>query len=526
MNVVNKIMLDLNCRDERQARQLVAHWTPQLTDVLEEALSELCNSLDDPAKTIVIDRLELNIGNLTADGFNGKLQQLKTGLLKSFYGQFNGNTAASTITQPIGVQQSDPSLPVDIASSMQTRRLGTDRVSSAPLNAKMPDNIHVMDTADREEQAFYYFLIQGNLPWWQKPADFSFDRILQNLISRKPGSFLEVLAATEPARNSLVVRMVRHASSSTLSNLFGVLSLPDADIQVLAKAFFPDLQESILQKSDARPFLSRLLHLVLDFSSGKNTESETLKDFLTTRIKTEGNAANDLPGFSDSSADISSNVQEGGRLDQEIREGMHPNDRPVERSSPPDRGMEAFFETRFQESPRTVEKYATEQAGLILIAGYLPHFFRQLGFLTEQGFASEAAQMRAIHAVHYLVTAHTDPPEYALALEKLLCGFEPSTPVLFETSVDADTLEKEANELLDSLISLWSVLKKTSKEAVRSTFLLRNGILERLSEREWALHVEKGSFDILLNAFPSGLSTSTIIFSWSKFIIYVNWERP
>lgn len=525
MNVVNKILLDLTCRDKRQAQQLVAQWTPQLADVLGEALSDLCNRLDDPAKTLVIDRLELNIGDLTGEGFSGKLQQLKTGLLKSLYEQFNGNTPPVVNTPPTGARQSDPAPAADAASAPQTYPTGAGSMPASLLRAEIPDNIRLMDTADREEQAFYYFLLQGNLPWWQKPADFSFDLILRSLLSRKPAFLLQVLAAAAPVRSYLTVRIVRHATRDTISNLFEALSLTEADLQVLAEVFFTDLQEPVLQKSDAGAFLSNTLDLALDFSSGSHSGSDVLVDILAVRIKTAGSPADKSPAFLDTTAPPSS-----GRADEnpkrDIPEEMRRPVGPVSGPGAPEPDTAALFETLFPQPAGTGEKYATEQAGLVLLAGYLPYFFQQLGIRDEQGFVSEAAQISAMHAVHYLATARTDPPEYALALEKILCGFHPSTPVSFEIPVDPDALEKQANELLDTLIGRWSILKNTPKEAVRSTFLRRNGILERLSEREWVLHVEKGSFDILLNAFPTGVSTSTIAFSWSKFILYVNWERP
>lgn len=526
MNVVNKILLDINCQDERQARQLVAHWTPQLAEVLGEALSELCNRLDDPAKTLVIDRIELNVGNLTGESFSGILQQLKTGLLKSLFEQFNGNMPLPVHSPPTGARQSDAAPDANAASTPQTRRASARSIPASPLETHIPDKIHLMDTLDREEQAFYHFLLKGNLPWWQKPAGFSFDLILHDLMNRKPASLLETLRAAVSEHHYMATRLVRHATRDTLLNLFAALSLPESELQILIQPFFSDIQESVLYKKDAGPFLSEILRLALGFPSGNKTSNNALQDFLSARIKTPDRSPDEFPvflkPFEDSTAARQSNTDVRQNVPEEIRLSGSLGAQP----GTPNTDAYAFLSAFPQTPAETNEKYATEQAGLILLAGYLPYYFQQLGLRDEQGFVSEAAQIRAIHALNYLATARTDPPEYALALEKILCGLHPSTPVSFEMPVDADTLEKEANELLDSLIDRWSILKDTSKEAVRNTFLLRNGILERLSEREWALHVETGSFDILLNAFPAGISMSTIAFSWSKFILYVNWERP
>lgn len=524
MNVVNKILLDLTCQDHRQAKQLIANWTPHLADLLGEALTDLCTRLDDPAKTIVIDRLELNIGNLNESGFSGKLQQLKTELLKSLSGQFAAGTSAGVVAVSRHIPHSNHSTVSQTAISEHTLPAGDRRPSFSHLKDRIPAKMRSMDTADRAAETFYYFLQEGNLPWWQKPAYFSFDLVLQNLLSRQPDALLQMLTVSAANHSVLSGRIIRHASPDTLSILFKLLSISEKDLQLMARLRFPDLQEPVVYKKGAQPLLSDILALALDFHT--NNHIGPAAAFVVDRLKTPTPPPAARPIYVSNDTDIPNSAPSDERTKPDAPETIRQDLQLVANTDIQVKETSDILKIGPQKPAEAGVKYATEQAGLVLLAGYLPHFLLQLGMRNEREFLSDQEQIRAIHALHYLAVNRNEPPEYALALEKLLCGFHPATPLAFEPITDPDALEYEANELLDTFISHWSILKNTSRETVRNTFLLRNGILECLSEHEWVLHVENGSFDILLNALPVGSGASTIAFSWSKFILYVNWERP
>ena len=523
MNVVNKIRMELDCRDELQARKLIANWTPHLADALQEVLSEVCERLDHPSKTIVIDRLELHLGNLTGESFSAQLRDMKAGLLKSLSEQFKGTPGTGESAPGDYPHRSGIDLWAHDAHVPHTQAgPETDTNSVFPhLRKKIQEPVRVIHRSERLEEAFFYFLIHGNLPWWQKPEGFVFDRILQDLLDRPDHTLWQLWTVTTSARYHAAARIVLHAERDTLARLFAMLSLPEMELLSLAQLAFPSLQGPVVEKSGNMAFLTETLHLALDFSSGKQAESAVLTNFLANRFRQPGG----LPDSFFKSTERRSFVHPAGFThDRSAQQPGSDGTQPATPADHPAMPQEALHtEALFPKQAETGEKFATGQAGLVLFAGYLHYFFQKMGLRNAEGFVSETAQMQAIHALHYVATTRLNPPEYELALEKLLCGLHPSTPVLIESPPDVESLEREAGELLDSLIGAWSILKSTSREAVRKTFLHRNGMLECLSEHEWILHVETGSYDLLL---PIGFVTSTLAFSWSKYILHVNWQRP
>ncbi len=75
--------------------------------------------------------------------------------------------------------------------------------------------------------------------------------------------------------------------------------------------------------------------------------------------------------------------------------------------------------------------------------------------------------------------------------------------------------------LLKSAIQHWKILGKTSIDALRETFLKREGIIV-FKDRNINLKVEQKGFDILVSKIP--WSFQTIKLSWNDYIIYVDWN--
>jgi hypothetical protein len=80
---------------------------------------------------------------------------------------------------------------------------------------------------------------------------------------------------------------------------------------------------------------------------------------------------------------------------------------------------------------------------------------------------------------------------------------------------------EEAETVLQSTINYWSVLKNTSIDGLRSSFVQRSGLLRR-TENGWELQVEHQSFDMLLEHLP--WSISIIKLSWMKQPLYTEWQ--
>jgi hypothetical protein len=85
--------------------------------------------------------------------------------------------------------------------------------------------------------------------------------------------------------------------------------------------------------------------------------------------------------------------------------------------------------------------------------------------------------------------------------------------------VDENILH-QVHELISSAIEYWSVLKNTSIEGLRESFLLREGkIIEK--NNDWFLIVERRPYDILLQQLPWNISM--IKLPWISNSIVTEW---
>ena len=97
----------------------------------------------------------------------------------------------------------------------------------------------------------------------------------------------------------------------------------------------------------------------------------------------------------------------------------------------------------------------------------------------------------------FLVWGERKVYEYDLILNKVIAGIYPEN--LCDINIALSKNEQYAtNEFLETIIKYWSILKRTSIEGLRTSFLQRNG---RLSNEDgcWQLHVESKSFDLLID---------------------------
>ena len=81
--------------------------------------------------------------------------------------------------------------------------------------------------------------------------------------------------------------------------------------------------------------------------------------------------------------------------------------------------------------------------------------------------------------------------------------------------------KEEVNAMLEACIANWEILKKTSIDGLRESFLQRKGKVE-LGMEMITVQVEKGSVDMLLDYLPWSLNM--IKFPWLKQLIHVEWR--
>ncbi len=158
-------------------------------------------------------------------------------------------------------------------------------------------------------------------------------------------------------------------------------------------------------------------------------------------------------------------------------------------------------------------------AGLVILWPFLVPFFDRLELLEDRQFQDQAAQQRAVGLLQVLATGEIEFPEYQLPLNKVLCGL-PITDV-FELGVPLTQADlAECDGLLTAVIAQAPILREMSVDGFRGTFLLRHGML---SQRDglWLLHVERETYDLVLDRFP--WSWSWVKLPWMEVALRVEW---
>ena len=158
-------------------------------------------------------------------------------------------------------------------------------------------------------------------------------------------------------------------------------------------------------------------------------------------------------------------------------------------------------------------------AGLVILWPYLPRFFQSLGLVEGKQFVDVAAMHRAAGLLQFLADGLPETPEYLLAFNKVLCGL-PWDEVLEFGEPVTEAEAEECDVFLQAVIANAPVLKNMSVDGFRGTFLLRKGMLRPLADM-WELHVEKETYDVVLNQFP--WSWKLVKLPWLEKVVVVEW---
>jgi len=160
-----------------------------------------------------------------------------------------------------------------------------------------------------------------------------------------------------------------------------------------------------------------------------------------------------------------------------------------------------------------------ENAGLVLLHPFLPELFKTLGLWADAQWKDNSSQHMAVQTLEYLFSGQEDFPEFNLPLNKILCGMDVSE-VLQPVTELPSMIKTECDHLLKEVIRHWSILKNTSIEGLRETFLQRNGKITSV-DNGWLLNVEQKGVDVLLNHLPWGIGV--IKLPWEVNTIFIEW---
>ena len=158
-----------------------------------------------------------------------------------------------------------------------------------------------------------------------------------------------------------------------------------------------------------------------------------------------------------------------------------------------------------------------QNAGLVIAWPFLNILFSKLGLLEKGQFKDENAMQKGIVATQFLVSGKNEYEETDLILNKILCGAEIDFYV--DPNLVLDEIEVGICEMaLKTIVGQWGKVK--SVEALRSYFLIRNGVLKYDENQSVNLHIEKETPDILLKFLPWNLSVIKTSIMKTKIVIH------
>jgi hypothetical protein len=162
-----------------------------------------------------------------------------------------------------------------------------------------------------------------------------------------------------------------------------------------------------------------------------------------------------------------------------------------------------------------------DNAGLVILHPFLLNLFQKLNLCNNEVWTDKESQHKAVLLTQYLITGQEIFFENELVLNKLICGF-PIEDVI-NTKQEISNEEKEiCNDLLHVVIEYWSVMKNSSVEALRETFLQRAGKLSLSEAHSWELWVEEKGVDVLLAGLPWGIGM--IQTPWMDNFLHCYWN--
>lgn len=168
----------------------------------------------------------------------------------------------------------------------------------------------------------------------------------------------------------------------------------------------------------------------------------------------------------------------------------------------------------------SIDWLEVDDAGLVILWPFLPRFFARVGLLdAERRFVDEPAVMQAIALLAQIAREQPEPPEWLLALAKLLCGRAPEQPFALTRPLAPAQLD-ECERLLEAVIANAPILREMKPASFRRNFVRRPALLG-VREGAWLLQVERAPHDLVLERFP--WSWSWLKLPWMDDPLRVEW---
>ena len=499
--IIRKQKIKVTTVNETVALHLRKHLNGSLQYNLIAMLEEVFSKYDVANVYINIDKLKVNIGEVSLDDFEKNFFQIASPYL------------AGAVQKHL---QQNEQLFKEFEKHQQANS-GTDATHPLTLNGGKQQQIN----------ALFHFLKSGVYPWWHKDQNHTPSQILQTLNEGENETLLLKIFETRKNNhagelNNIIERLFIHLPSArheaTINRLLNLLndSSLSNNIRVLLKNAD---QLTRLFSFTQTEFNKKLFTFLIAGTTADHRNA--IFDFINilkkdTNISDIALASKSAPiNVTDELKQILETLVTEERCNNKEVTSPEPQEDPLSLNNKNKTQIKKPSSSSDEE-----QGFYINNSGLVLLHPFLQSLFQELGVLNEQHqFVSLAAKYKAAVLLYYLQCGEQEYKEWQMLLNKILCNI-PVDDVIPGGILITPGEVAECNTLLQTIVNYWEALKGSSPQAVQQTFILREGKIS-FKEDHWMLQVERTGTDILLDRLPWGFST--IRFPWLPNIIYTEW---
>jgi hypothetical protein len=428
-------------------------------------------------------------------------------------------------------------------------------VETKPIGPMLIDGFERSEAADREHfiRLMIFTLQHGYLPWWSTIKTMSqwqdaFDGIFVSsaILAQNEISELKKILNNQFSLNRLVyylstdnskywsfVKLISNIDSSAvvdLQNFFEIIGKCYQSTSITS-ALRQILIRSIITESNPQDFIKTFSIGVIEFFRKSNLplkRIEGIKNHFqlpqSKDLKSAWDEIQKLAVIRNKKGGVVEDIQ-ATRVNQNHESSTNRNSLKEPDESKEIDEITAKLKFSIEKNNTDNQKYIEfilgidsiyiNNAGLVILAPFLTAFFKKLNLVKDDKLINKN---KAITLLNYLNTGNSTFDEFDIVLNKIVCG-EAIEAFIEPTEITTEE-KQEADDLLAAVIQHWSVLKNTSPDGLRGTFLKREGRLT-FEDNKWSLKVQEQSFDMLLAHLPWGISVVKL--PWMERVLYVEW---
>lgn len=496
---ISKLIFELALEgDENQAKQQQSEIEQLLSNHIAEVLDKALSKVDNPKDHLIIDKLEIDL-----DKFDFKNDKDK----------FFEDIAVKVEQEVRKIHKEQTEKQIEHGES----KVNKEQVKqNADQNQSKQSSIKSKDTTE----LIFYILRNGHLPWW---ADFeekvNVNEFFKEYI-KKPNDKITELLKKELTNPVFRKRMVNYLTEKELVDC----------VEVLTPKLIDNKKLTIEKCNASSSFKGEYFDLLLQLTTQNNNEKtlKTLKPFLELLQENEVSIKSinfDRLSLKENILSRLKSIQSSIEKFENIE--LLTLKENLDQESNKQQSKEVSIEEGVIEHRTNISDEDTENsieisnAGLVLTLPFLVRFLENIGIVKNKEFSTESDQHYAVYLLHYIATGKEDlPQEHELFFEKLICGVDVNEVLQPCQALDKNH-KTEAEDLLKAMIENWKALKSSSPQTLRTAFLQRIGYLMQKDEGAWSLHIERQTFDILLDRIPWTVSINRLPFN--NLMIYTEW---